>query len=386
MKNIPKEVWVGWISSLVEAYNMAIYNFVAPFLATLIFKQNSHSVFFSYGLVFIGSCFLYPIGGIYYGFIGDRKGRRETCIYSTLGLGIVTGCMGLVPYSWVYFLILICAAHFFSGGEYHGSIVFSLEHSEGKQKGVMSALSCLFAVFGLMAASCFSTIAITLKSAFCIQICFFVGALGGVISYWLKNHCAETPAFIGISQTSFAARPEWAKILRIIGVLAFFIVSYSFIFVFLPLMQFKSMHHFDTFKSLILYGLFLVLAGFFADLVGLKRIMMVGTILFAITLIPLACFCKNLLLFQMVLTPAACLVIGPLHSWMLDQFEVQNRCRGIFIGSAIATAIFGGSTVPICLLIFETTHSLAICCLYPLIVALSALSCLIIETRKEVLA
>ncbi len=56
---------------------------------------------------------------------------------------------------------------------------------------------------------------------------------------------------------------------------------------------------------------------------------------------PFIYLCENLLSLQMILTACACLVIGPIHSWMLNQFEVQNRCRGIFISSAIATSVFG---------------------------------------------
>ena len=41
LKTPPKEVWIGWVSSLVEAYNMAIYSFMAPLLAPLIFQQDN---------------------------------------------------------------------------------------------------------------------------------------------------------------------------------------------------------------------------------------------------------------------------------------------------------------------------------------------------------
>jgi hypothetical protein len=93
-----------------------------------------------------------------------------------------------------------------------------------------------------------------------------------------------------------------------------------------------------------------------------------------------------LFMLQMILTPCACLVIGPIHSWMLHQFNISQRCRGIFISSAIATSIFGGSTVPICLLIFEKSHSLVMCSFYPLIIAVSTFGCLIcMRQEKKVL-
>ena len=203
---LPKEVWIGWISSLVEAYNMAIYSFIAPVLAKQLFQHTKdwNAVFFSYSLVFIGSCLLYPVGAIYYGFMGDKRGRQKTCVYSTLGLAVATGMMGLVPFhagsAWVFFLVLICVQHFFSGGEYHGSIVFSLEHSEQKDSGFMSSLSCLFAVFGLVAANGLATISVLMENELWVRGCFFAGAAGGLIRYFLKNHCRETPAFFTISR------------------------------------------------------------------------------------------------------------------------------------------------------------------------------------------
>jgi hypothetical protein len=82
-----KEVWIGWLSSLIEAYNMAIYSFLVPILIPLFGKPRS--LLLSYSLVFIGS-FFYPIGAAYYGFIGDKRGRRKTCIHTTLGLARIS--------------------------------------------------------------------------------------------------------------------------------------------------------------------------------------------------------------------------------------------------------------------------------------------------------
>ncbi|MDN3508798.1 MAG: MFS transporter [Candidatus Neptunochlamydia sp.] len=397
-KAFPKEVWIGWISSSVEAYNMVIYSFIAPLLAPLLFQQTTarNTVFFSYSLVLLGSSLLYPAGAIYYGLIGDRYGRQKICIYSTLGLAIATGLMGLIPIhllkdGWIYFLVLIGAQHFFSGGEYHGSIVFSLEHSERKQNGLMSSLSCLFAVFGLVFANGLATLSLVMRDEFWIRACFFVGAAGGLISYVLKKCCQETPAFCTLNQTLLKEvkwfafiRQEWSKVVSVVSVLAFFIVSYNFIFIFLPLINIEAnTEDFSTFKSLIAYGVLLILSGLLADKMGMQKTILTGICLFSIVIIPLTFLCRNLLVLQMVLTACACLVIGPIHSWMLHQFSVSQRCRGIFISSAIATSVFGGSTVPICLMIFEKSHSLVMCSLYPLIITISTLGCLICMRQSK---
>lgn len=399
-KTFPKEVWIGWVSSAVEAYNMAIYSFMAPLLAPLLFQQATAwgAVFFSYSLVFIGSCLLYPAGAIYYGFKGDQFGRQKICMFSTLGLAIATGLMGVLPIhllkdGWVYFLVLIGAQHFFSGGEYHGSIVFSLEHAEQKrqQSGLMSALCCLFAVCGLVAANGLATISIEMQNEWVSRICFLVGAVGGLVSYLLKNHCRETPAFCALKQEVLAkekwpvfVRREWQKIAVTVLVVAFYLVSYSYIFIFLPSINLEAnIQEFSTFKSLMAYGVCLVLSGLIADKIGIQNTMMAGMSLFSITIIPLTHLCDSLLVLQMALTFCACLVIGPVHSWMLQQFGTSQRCRGIFISSAVATSVFGGSAVPICLMIFENTHSLVMCSCYPLSIALGAMGCLICVAQPK---
>lgn len=380
-----KEVWIGWFSSLIEAYNMAIYSFLVPILIPHFGKPRS--LLLSYSLVFIGS-FFYPIGAAYYGFIGDKRGRRKTCIHTTLGLGIATGTMSLFPLqenaTWL-FLACICAQHFFSGGEYHGSIVFSLEHSEDRKSGAMSGLSCLFAVIGLIFANGCAHLALLDQTTLWIRICFLIGAVGGLISYLLKKYCQETPAFIALSpqlleETWFEMIiKNFNMILRTTIVLAFFIASYSFIFIFLPL-HFTSSA--DTLISLIAYGVLLTISGNIADHIGIEKTLTLGSFLFCLS-IPICFLSKNLIVIQLILTSCVCLLIGPIHAWMLTQFKVQHRCRGIFISSGIATSIFGGSTIPICLTIYEKFHSIGICSFYPLLLALGSLLCLRQKKDKE---
>lgn len=284
------------------------------------------------------------------------------------------------------FLVCICAQYFFSGGEYHGSIVFSLEHSESSKSGAMSGLSCLFAVIGLIFANGCAHLALLNQNILWMRICFLIGAMGGSISYLLKKYCHETPAFIALSpqllgETWFEMlRNNFNRILRTTIVLAFFIASYSFIFIFLPL-HFTSST--DTLISLIVYGVLLIISGYIADHAGIEKTLILGSFLFCLS-IPICFLFKNLLVIQLILTSCVCLVIGPIHAWMLAQFQVQHRCRGIFISSGIATSIFGGSTIPICLMIYEKFHAIGICACYPLLLALGSLLCLRQEKGKEV--
>lgn len=379
-----KEVWAGWMSSFSEAYNMAIYSFSAPFLAAHLFptEEETGSLFFSYLLSFFGYCLFYPAGAIYYGMMGDEKGRQKTCTYSTLGLAIATGLLAFVPLHeglgsvWIYFFVLICAQYFFSGGEYHGSAVFSLEHSQESQKGWISGLSCLFSALGLVAANGLATYAFFRGGEEGIRACFLIGGLSGLTSYFLKYHCKETPLFLSSVNGKVASvdlitliQNQWKQILAVVLVLAFFIVSYTFIFIFLPLVY---PYGYETLQSLVAYGIFLLLAGFLADCCGMEKIMGWGLCLFSILSIPLCSFCQSLWAIQLILLSAACLVIGPIHSWVIAQFKTEHRCRGVFLSSAIAMSLFGGSTVPICLLLYEKSQTLVPCSIYVTFISLMA--------------
>lgn len=375
--SLPKEVFIGWLTSLTEAYNTAIFSFLAPMLA-LFFFQNENSftsLFFSYSFVFLGSSLFYPMGAFYYGTMGDAKGRQKTCVYSTLGLAISTGLIAFIPegaYGAFFLLILICAQHFFSGGEYYGSIVFSIEHADKEKSGILSALSCLFASFGLALANGLAYFPLLKGNELWMKSCFIIGALGGMVSYLLKNYCQETPAFkslpllAGNETKVFEFIKKRSKsLLKVVIVSALFIISYNFIFIFLPLHQ-NGSETGDSFKPLIFYGFSILFAGFLADRFGLNRVLMSGILLFSLAVTPICFFKMDLWVRQIILTSFASLIIGPIHSFMMNQFEPKERCRGLFIGSAIAMSLFGGSTVPICLLLFFKFNSLAAASLYPM--------------------
>lgn len=396
---VGKNILSGWVSSIVEAYNMAIFSFAAPFLAGFLFPalNKTEALLYTFSLPLLGTCFCYPLGAFLFGSLGDAKGRQKICIYSTLGLAFSTGILGLLPfsffesYAWCFFLFLISLQHFFSAGEYSGSIVFSLEHGGNHQRGYMSAMSCLAACFGLILANGFASASIFLDKEIYLRGCFLLGFCGGVLSYYLKRHCQETPVFLSIStKDKLILSP--IEFIRIEGVRIFqaflgmgsFIVCYSFIFIFLPLVPFENQSSFGTFETfiaLIFYALAIFIGGIAADKWGLIKTMRGGALIFAVTLPLISLVVEQLLTMQLLLTSSIGLFIGPIHGWLLDLFPPETRCRGLFISTALSMALLLGSTVPLCLFIFEWTGSLLFCGFYPM--AFSLASAGVLNWSKE---
>jgi MFS family permease len=370
MPNI--NILTGLISMTIEAYNLALYPFLAPHLASLLFINKSN--IFAYGLLFLGSFFAAPASAIFYGSLGDTKGRKKSCIISAIGLAVTTAVMGLVPifkFSWLIFLLLIGLQKFFSMGEYYISAIFAIEH--GKKKGSISGLGFLFSVLGIILSK------IMAESAISWRILFLTGAIGSFISYVFKHHCQETPAFLKTESDNVPLgafiRRELRNIIKTVVVISFFGTIYAFLFYFLPLVT--TGHIAGTLISLVLYGIMLLISGVLADKISLEKTMTLGLICIILSIFPVMILAKSQPIPAMIIiTIFACIFIGPLNAWMAKQFAPEIRCRGVMISSAIKKLLSSHITTPLCLIIYESSGSLVLCGLYPFIMAILALAAL----------
>lgn len=120
-----KNLIIGLFSCSIESYTSSLYVFAGPELKANIFPYLSadSATFFHYLILALG-LLCYPLGGNLFGFIGDKIGRKKALTYSSLGLALSTGLLGLVPLGfsglWVYlpailFTVLFCLQHFCSG-------------------------------------------------------------------------------------------------------------------------------------------------------------------------------------------------------------------------------------------------------------------------------
>ena len=88
------------VGTALEWYDFFIYGTAAALVfGDLFFNDKVGSgvgtlaAFATFGVGFV----VRPLGGILFGNMGDRIGRRETLIVTTLLMGIATGIIGLLP-------------------------------------------------------------------------------------------------------------------------------------------------------------------------------------------------------------------------------------------------------------------------------------------------
>ena len=137
------------IGSIFEWYEVYLYLFWAPIIAKNFFDISLTLfeliyAFFVFGVGIIAR----PLGGILFGYIGDRKGRRVAFLISIIAITLPSIGIAIMPNftSWAFSsLIFIAIMRFFqgipAGGELPGALCFLAEGATpGRRKYLCSYL------------------------------------------------------------------------------------------------------------------------------------------------------------------------------------------------------------------------------------------------------
>ncbi|ADY01736.1 major facilitator superfamily MFS_1 [Vulcanisaeta moutnovskia 768-28] len=135
---------LGWG---MDAYDFVAYAFVAPIIAPLFFGQLGHlgSILATLA-TFSVSLAVRPLGGVFFGNLADKLGRRGVLYITMLGAGLSSFLMGFLPtyaqagiLAIILLVILRFVVGFFLGGEYSSSGIMAVE-SVAKRRGLASGI------------------------------------------------------------------------------------------------------------------------------------------------------------------------------------------------------------------------------------------------------
>jgi MFS transporter, MHS family, proline/betaine transporter len=203
------------IGNFVEWFDFTLYGFSATVIATVYFPPGDRTAallaaFAVYGVTFLAR----PIGAVFFGRLGDRRGRRTALAGSITVMGAATAAIGLLPgYQTIGLLapvlLVVCrlAQGFSAGGEYTGVATYVTEHAPRDRVGFWLTLT-LSSTF-LASAAATATVLIfrnVSDSAFVDggwRWPFVIGGLLAVIGLYLRLKLDETPVF-----AELAAEPE----------------------------------------------------------------------------------------------------------------------------------------------------------------------------------
>jgi MFS family permease len=208
-KSLRRVVAAGFLGTTVEYYDFFIYGTAAALVFPKIFFPElgpaaaTMASFATFGVAFLAR----PLGGIIFGHIGDRVGRKTTLVTTLLLMGITTVCIGLLPTGaviGVWAPILLVLLRFLQGlavgGEWSSAALFVGEYAPKEKRALYGLAPTLGSCSGLLLSTLtflitgFSMSSETFE-AWGWRVPFLLSVVLVAIGLFVRLGIAETPVF-----------------------------------------------------------------------------------------------------------------------------------------------------------------------------------------------
>ena len=161
-----KVLTASFIGNFVEWFDYASYGYFATVIAVVFFPEIAPSAaLLATFAVFAISFIIRPIGGIVWGSIGDRIGRKTALSWSILIMSGATTLIAFLPgYAQIGFaapillLVLRMVQGFSASGEYAGAASFLAEYAPSEKRGFYTSMVPASTAAGLLAGSLMSAL------------------------------------------------------------------------------------------------------------------------------------------------------------------------------------------------------------------------------------
>lgn len=411
LQRSPKKYIIPAImGNILEMYEYALYGYFGPIIATLFFSSPNQATRLIQTLcVFTAGYLMRPLGGIVFGYFGDRYGRKKTLAIAIMLMAIPTTGIGLLPtYAQIGFygcvLLTVCRLlqGIAVGGEFAGSLIYVLEHCRVSRRGLYGGWIWFAGASGFLLGSVVSALVTETASADVLlswgwRIPFISGIFLGFIGLYLRLRMPETNDFLSIKTIltnpfTAALKHHRSAMLKIVGLIALPASAFFIFFVYLP-SYLNTFLHVPLKKvlllnsiAMLLYMPLMPLIGMLSDKIGRKPVLMMGAIGFIVFSYPgfvllsqatnvsilIAQFCFGMLI-------ACC--YAPIPAIMIESFPVNVRFSAISLPFNIVVTLTGALTPLLTGVLIAKTHDFTSPSVY--LMLLSVVMFFTIYTLKE---
>jgi MHS family proline/betaine transporter-like MFS transporter len=383
------------IGNALEWYDFALYGYFATTIGQLFFPKFSTfaSLMATFG-IFAAGFIMRPLGGVIFGHIGDKIGRKNALLWSIYLMAVPTTMIGLLPtydqIGWLapLFLTLIRLAQGLSmGGEFTGSMIFVVEHAEKNNRGIYGSWVVFSLLVGILVGSAIATSTCYYLSEDQLmtwgwRVPFLLSVAGGFVGAVMRRTVNEPEQFTKAKKKQKEHSTPMAELFKnhykTIGyiVMIELTLSVGFYLIATFINNFLSaILHIDKGTSLMMttcsmmaMGVAILLSGWLSDKIGRKPLLLLSTLSFVFFAYPLFQALEssigNALFAQMALSFIMGTYFAPLPATLVELFPVTVRYSGISISHSISMAVFGGSAPLIATGLIQMTGNNAAPALY----------------------
>ncbi|WP_436862460.1 MFS transporter [Staphylococcus caeli] len=217
-KTAKKTVFATGIGNAMEWFDFGLYSYLAVIIGQNFFSSVENDqlkmvfTFATFAIAFL----LRPVGGIIFGIIGDKYGRKVVLTTTIIMMAFSTLLIGLLPtYDqigvWAPILLLLgrILQGFSTGGEYAGAMVYIAESSPDKKRNTLGSGLEIGTLSGYIAASVLSGLLFFFLSedqmaTWGWRIPFILGLFLGIFGFYLRRKLEESPVF----ENEIATKPK----------------------------------------------------------------------------------------------------------------------------------------------------------------------------------
>lgn len=203
-----RAAWAASIGSALEYYDFALYNLASSIIfAPLFFPSSDPTVglMASFGTYFLGFA-IRPVGGVVFGILGDRLGRKFVLLATVLLMGVASTLIGVLPtyqsvgyWAPAMLIALRLLQGLGAGAEQAGAAVLMTEYAPPARRGYFAALPFMGIQLGSVAAAIiyFSLLyGITdVSQTWLWRVPFLLSVIIIAVAIWIRLKLKESPSF-----------------------------------------------------------------------------------------------------------------------------------------------------------------------------------------------
>lgn len=382
-----KLVGLTAIGGALEFYDFTIYALFASYIRQHFFDStNTFIGFIDTFAIFALGYLARPLGGIVFGHLGDKLGRKSAFSLAVFIMAMATLLIGCLPdYQSIGLLapialtILRLIQGFSVGGEIPGATLFVYEHAKINKRGFYVGLVFMCVTLGNTLGGLVGFILTSILSeermmVWGWRIPFIVGFFLGILSFYIRKKLVETPVFTQMMAMNQLQSKPFLQLLRKYrsNVLKAFLLTaaistISSFLIYLPvylstIMKVKSAHaYLINVISFSGIALSTALWGIISDYCNRRKLMILGTGLLILVTIPLfygiTAMGEKFLNIFIISFALICGVVNSCYPILITElFPANLRYSGVGFSYSLGFALIAGSAPLVFTALIQTTH------------------------------